>query len=72
MKKKSLRLERLSLQKTTIVRLASKEAAIVKGGASDSGCEVAVSNPGGALSCIGHTCESWLTEDLTCRNCAEM
>ncbi|WP_118951323.1 class I lanthipeptide [Taibaiella helva] len=74
MKKKSLRLEKLSLQKSTIVHLGNKAAAIVKGGQSgllDPRCNQ-LSYTDGPLSCIGHSCESWITEDPTCRGCAEM
>lgn len=72
MKKKTLQLEKLSLQKTTIASLSSKAQLAAKGGKSLAGCDVQVSLPGGALSCIGHTCESWVTEDPSCRTCAEM
>lgn len=70
MKKKAPQLKKLSLQKTAITVLNAKANALVKGG-SGQGCE-AVSLPGGALSCIGHTCESWYTEDPSCRNCSEI
>jgi hypothetical protein len=70
MKKKAPQLKKLSLQKTAITALSAKAHALIAGG-SGQGCEVR-SLPDGALSCIGNTCESWYTEDPSCRNCSEI
>lgn len=73
MKKKKVQLSRLTLDKKAITVLNDAANARVKGGAT-AGLEcggVAMSNPGGALSCIGNTCESWNSEMPSCWNCAE-
>lgn len=64
MKKKKVQLSRLALDKKAITVLSDAVNARIKGGATaglECG-EVHISNPGGALSCIGHTCESWNSE----------
>ncbi len=71
MKKKTPQLKKLSLQKTAITILNAKANMQVLGGASGPDC-VAISLPNGALSCIGHTCESWNSERPSCwEQCTE-
>jgi hypothetical protein len=70
MKKKKVRLTRLTLQKTAITVLSDKSRAQIKGGGTLD-CEVPVS-AGEFFSCIGYSCESWNSEAPSCPNiCAE-
>lgn len=66
MKKKTPQLKKLLLQKTAITVLNKANSTRLLGGATGDGCEAV---PSGVLTCYGNTCESWYTEDPTCRNC---